>query len=119
MRCHGAPFTPSALATAALPVLHHPRECIAAAQQVMAYSRKEDGAVRNPRLLLGASENMRRAVESSVKLHDSILEGVAVERYRQANFDILREESPALAHRVLTHLAELNRSTRPDGFARA
>ena len=106
------PYSTSYLAAGALPALTELRECISAAQQVMVYARKADGTVRNPRLLLAASENIRRAVESSVKLQDTVMDLIAVERFHKAIFDMLLEESPAFARRVVERLEELNTDGR-------
>jgi transposase-like protein len=90
------------------PVLEQLEQCITAAQRVMAYASNADGTVRNSKLLLNASENLRRAVETSVKLHDAVMDVLAVERFHQAVFDVLRDQSPALAEAVVVRLRDLN-----------
>jgi hypothetical protein len=46
----------------AIPVMDRLNQCISAADQVIAFARTPEGAVRNSKLLLSASEHLRRCV---------------------------------------------------------
>jgi hypothetical protein len=46
--------------------------CVQAAQDVMRHARKEDGSVRLPKTLMHASEHLRRTLETTARLHESI-----------------------------------------------
>ncbi|MBV8576302.1 MAG: hypothetical protein JOZ58_14870 [Acetobacteraceae bacterium] len=83
-------------------------ECIAMAEQVARYSRNADGSVRNAKLLLAASENMRRNVDSIARLIDAARDVAQVEKFHQAVFDVIRSASPELAGRLLAELRGIN-----------
>jgi hypothetical protein len=74
------------------------------AKQVTAYARTEGGEVRNAKLLVTASEHLRRSIETASRLYDSI---VAVQRIDQFNNELLtaieavHEEFPEAAELII------------------
>ena len=80
---------------------------LANAELVIAHAKGEDGKPRNARLLVSANENLRRAMETALKLHHAMREISAVDRFLAAIVDSLRQESPELAERVVRRLNQL------------
>jgi hypothetical protein len=91
-----------------IPVIEQLNECIAAARQVMAHSRTDSGLVRNARMLLAASEHLRRSLDTSARLHEQMMAVMQVERFHEAVFNVLRRQSPDLVKQVLGELRRLN-----------
>jgi hypothetical protein len=90
--------------TGAIPIMQLMRECQAAAKKVMAYAETKDGAVRNAKLLLMASEHMRRTGETMARIQESVTD---VQRLRALNamiVDEISKESPACAQRIVRRL---------------
>ncbi|MDR3519025.1 MAG: hypothetical protein P4M00_24770 [Azospirillaceae bacterium] len=97
-----------------IPVLEKLRTCIAVAEQVIAQAEqgvsgggKRAGATEF-RLLLMASEHLRRTMETAAKLHDRVTTIAQLERFHAAIFDELRAESPEIAERVVRRLQRIN-----------
>ena len=82
--------------------------CLTDAQQILAYARTPDGAVRNAKLILMGSNHMRQTIETVARIQDTLLQMAQVKRFHQAIFDMLRQESPAFAERVVVRLRQLN-----------
>jgi hypothetical protein len=93
-----------------VPAIEQLGECIRAAQQVMAYARHADGNVRSAKILLTATEVLRRSLDTAVKLQQAVMEVSQVEKFHAAVFETIREESPATAERLLVRLQQLNAS---------
>ena len=93
-----------------LAVIEKLQACIRAAEQVMAYARTEDGRVRNVKALLAASQHLRRSLETAIKVQQTMMELAEVEKFHQAIFDVLREETPELVERVVRRLHQLRLS---------
>jgi hypothetical protein len=82
--------------------------CIRTAEQVIAYARTADGGVRNAKVLLAANDHLRRNIETWVKIQQAVMQLAQLERFHEAVFDVLREESPELAERVVMRLQQLS-----------
>ena len=82
--------------------------CVEAAEDVMKHARKDDGSVRLPKTLMQASEHMRRTLETTAKLHESMVSLQKLDRYMEAIFAELKQEAPEVAQRVLARLRETN-----------
>jgi hypothetical protein len=67
----------------------------------MTHARTDDGKVRNARLLLAASEHLRRCIETAAKITDTLMRADKVERYHTA---IIEEIA---AERILLHISRL------------
>lgn len=91
-----------------VPAIERLQKCIQIAEKVISHAETPEGAVRNARLLLQASEHLRRTIDSCVRLQEAVMEVSQVERFHQAIFDMLREESPTFAEKVLIQLRQLN-----------
>jgi hypothetical protein len=102
------PAPPTIDTADALPFLARLQGCLARADEMIAHAKTEDGKVRNSRLLLAASEHVRRTLATAARIQDGLMEVSQVERFHQAIFDMLREESPAFAEKVLIRLRQIN-----------
>jgi hypothetical protein len=69
-------------------------------EMLIAHAKTEDGKVRNARLLGTSLEQMRRCLETGVRLHQAMRETDQVDRLQNAIIDAIAEESPELAARV-------------------
>lgn len=82
--------------------------CVQAAQDVMRHARKEDGSVRLPKTLMQASEHLRKTLETTARLHESMVTLQKLDRYMEAIFAELKDEAPEVAQRVLGRLRAVN-----------
>jgi hypothetical protein len=96
-----------------VPAIERLGDCIRAAQQVMDYARHADGNVRSAKILLAATEVLRRSLDTAVKLQQAIMDVAQVEEFHTAVVEAIREESPATAERLLVRLRQLNTSWGP------
>jgi hypothetical protein len=90
-----------------VPVIERLNTCLTAADQLMAHARNEDGKVRNSRLLLAASEHLRRCVDTAARITDTLMRADKVERYHAAIIEEIAAESPATAERILMRISRL------------
>lgn len=84
--------------------------CITSAQQVMAYSRTEDGKVRVPKMLLAASEHLRRSLETAARIQDSVNQASNLEEFQEAVIETVRkvaERHPEVAEEMVAELGRL------------
>lgn len=58
--------------------------CLGNAEQVIRFAKTTDGEVRNAKLLLAASEHLRRSLETAAKLHQAMMEYSKAERFQDA-----------------------------------
>lgn len=97
-----------------IPVLEKLRTCITVAEQVIAQAEQGVGAagrragVTEFRLLLMASEHLRRTMETAARLHDRVMTTAELDRFHAAIFDELRAEAPDVAARVVSRLRRIN-----------
>jgi hypothetical protein len=96
------------VSTGAMSVIEHLNRCVRVADQVIDFARHADGKVRNSKLLLAASEHLRRNLETAAKITDQMLRAERVERFHAAIIEEIGLESPALAERVAMRLARLS-----------
>ena len=59
-------------------------------------------------LLLGASENLRQAIGTSVKLRDAVMDVLAVGRFYQGPFNVSPCSDSGVGGRMVVRLRELN-----------
>lgn len=90
-----------------IPVVEKLLECLRTAEQVTAYARAPDGKVKNARLLLRGNEQIRRTLETCVRLQQAMTELAQVERFHAAVIEEIAKESPELAERVVVRLNQL------------
>lgn len=90
-----------------IPLMAHLRVLMDDVANVRALAHHPDGKVKNARLLLQASDALRRNLESIMKIQASMAELSALERFHRAIMDELRLESPELAQRVVDRLTRL------------
>jgi hypothetical protein len=90
-----------------VPVIDRLNTCITAADQLMSHARNDDGKVRNARLLLAASEHLRRCVDTAARITDTLMRAEKVERYHAAIIEEIAAENPATAERILMRISRL------------
>jgi hypothetical protein len=87
------------------------RICLQAAQDVQAASRGPDGKPRNGKMMLRATDTLRRSLETAVKLQEAINreEHMArlVENYIHRMQEAVKRESPDCARRILLGQTEI------------
>ncbi len=93
-------------ATAILHALHDNME---ASRQVMAHSRKDDGSVRNAKLLMVASENLRRGIETASRIFEAVHSVQRVEAFHRMILEEIAAESPTCAKRIWDRLEQAGR----------
>jgi hypothetical protein len=93
--------------TGAISVIDHLNKCIAVADQVIRYAQNVDGSVRNSKLLLGASEHMRRNLETAAKITQLMMSAERLERFNQAVIEEIAKDSAETAERIAMRLAKL------------
>jgi hypothetical protein len=86
--------------------------CMGIADELMAHARTAEGKPRNVKLLLAASEHLRRTIDTTIRLQEAVNEVSQVEAFQRAVFDVLREEDPGMVERVLKRLRQLNEQWR-------
>lgn len=122
------PDPPAAVAAAAeatLPVVVRPDDiassgtiavidrlvrCIEVAEQVIQYARNPDGTVRSARMLLAASDHMRRNLETANRLQESLRQVAEMDRFHRAIVGVVEEvarEHPEIGELIVTRLAAL------------
>lgn len=103
-----AVITPDDVANSTVPFIQQLKACIEAAQQVMTYARRDDGAVRVPKLLIGASEHLRRCLETLLRFQEAMSSTQQIERFHAAVLEEVQSESPECAERILRRLQLLS-----------
>jgi hypothetical protein len=90
-----------------VPVIDRLNTCLAASEQLMAHARTEEGKVRNARLLLAASEHLRRCIDTAARITDTLMRADKVERYHAAIIEEIAAENPSTAERILLRISRL------------
>ena len=85
-------------------VLDHLNECVRAAHAVMRHATNTDGTPRASKLLLGASEHLRRCTETSVKVLEKVHEVQRVEQFHRLILEEVRKEAPDCHRRILERM---------------
>lgn len=91
----------------AIPIITRLNTCLTVAEDLMRHARTDEGKVRNSRLLLGASEHLRRCLETAAKITDTIMRADKIERFHAAIVEEIMKESPATAERILGRLSAI------------
>jgi hypothetical protein len=73
-------------------------------EMLIRHAKTDDGKVRNARLLGTSLEQMRRCLETGVRLHQAMRETDQVDRLQNAILDAIAEEAPDLAVRIYRKL---------------
>jgi hypothetical protein len=88
--------------------VHKLSEVMKAADQVAAHAKTPDGSgIRNPWLLLAASNLIRKGIETALRLKKATDEIDQVERFHAAIMGEVARESPECAQRILHRLDAL------------
>lgn len=90
-----------------IPVLDKLRQCMATADELMAYARTPEGLVRNSGLLLKASEHLRRTVESATRLYEALRQVDQVDRLHDIILDEIGKLSPERAEAIVVRLGQV------------
>ena len=101
------PVQPGAAAVP-LPVTQLVQMCVQAGQDVMAASRGPDGKPRNSKMLIRATDTLRRCLETAVRLQESITDALALGEYDRIILEEIAKIDTAVAARITARLLELN-----------
>ena len=85
-------------------VLDHLNECIRVAHAVMRHATNLDGTPKMSKLMLGASEHLRRCTETSVRVLEKIHEVQRVEQFHRLILEEVRKEAPDCHRRILERM---------------
>ena len=91
-----------------VPVTQLVQMCVQAGQDVMAAARGPDGKPRNSKMLLNATNTLRRCLETAVRLQESIADAVQADDYDRVIMEEIAKIDPAAAARITARLIELN-----------
>jgi transposase-like protein len=86
------------------------RYCMRAAHDVMEYARMPDGKVRTARMLLAASEHLRRNIETAVRLQGLLYQTAKVDEFHRAVLQVIEDTAkrhPDLAEGLVFELQKL------------
>lgn len=93
-----------------IPVIEKLVGCIRTADQLIAHARTDDGKVRSARLLLAASEHMRRNLETAVRLQEAMRQAADMERFHAKIMAVVRSVAarhPEVAEEIITGLSQV------------
>ena len=82
-------------------VIEKLHKCLAAGDAVIEKSRGAAGEVRNRKMLLAAAEQLRRSLETAVKLQGIIADSLEVEKFHQAILDEIAKIEPEVARHIV------------------
>ena len=68
------------------------------------HARTQDGKVKNSRLLLLASEHLRKTMETMARISATIMQAEQMQRFNQALLDAVADESPEAAQRIMDRI---------------
>jgi hypothetical protein len=91
----------------AVDVIRRLQFSIEAAEQVMVLARHADGTVKAPRMLLAASDHLRRSLETAAKLHKAMRSVADIERFHDEVIGIVEDvakEYPPAAELLISRL---------------
>lgn len=94
-----------------IPVIERLTTCIGVADQVITYARNADGTVRSAKILLAASEHMRRSLETAAKLQQAIAATARVDEFHGAVLELLEgvaRDHPEAAEAIISRLGQLS-----------
>jgi hypothetical protein len=76
-------------------------------EMLVKHAKTADGAVRNARLLLVALTELRRCLETSVRIYQAMKEVDHVDQLHAAILGEIRKESPEVAERILRRMEDI------------
>ncbi len=74
----------------------------------MAHAKAPDGNVRNPKMLLSASDQLRGCAETIQRVHERINERQRIEEFHRRIIIEVRKESSVAAERIFAALDRLS-----------
>jgi hypothetical protein len=93
-------------------------EIIADYDLLIRHARTDDGKVRNGRLLVVANAELRRCLETAVKLYQAMRDIDQVDRMRDAILEEIAKLSPETAEAIYRRIAHCGRSAGPVDFSK-
>lgn len=92
----------------AVPFVDELTTCIAVVKDVLAHARHEDGKLKLPKMTLAAVREMRGLLVVAARWQEAQAEQEKLELFHQAVFDVVAQEDPRVAERILVRLRQLN-----------
>jgi hypothetical protein len=93
---------------ASIPIVEKLRVAMTDVERVIAHAKTEDGKVRNARLLLQATENLRRCLETGLRIAEAMRDLDQVDRFHAAIVEEIEKIDPVLAERVVLRLGQIS-----------
>ena len=90
-----------------LPVVELLSRCISVAGDLIKHAQTSDGAVRNSRLLLHASEHLRRSVETATKINETVGIQQEINLFHDAVMEEIAKEPRDIQERVLMRVRRM------------
>jgi hypothetical protein len=94
--------------TGSTDVIGYLRECIGAAQAVIAASTDDSGKPLNIQALLAGSEHLRQTMETVVRVSEALRSIRRIDTFHRAVIECIAEESPECARRIVGKLQTLS-----------
>jgi len=92
-----------------VPAIEQLNFIIATCRTIIAQAQGDDPTkVRQPKLAMAACDLLRRSLETGARIAKDLTDVANTQRFHDAIFDILQEESPAFAQKVLVRMRQLN-----------
>ncbi len=102
------PVTPDdIIGRGALDAIAYIRQCIQTALDVAEHARGPDGRPRNPRLLLQATDSLRKTLETATRLQHAMRDLQSIEEFHRHVLAEVAKESPDTVRRIVRRLERL------------
>lgn len=109
---NNAPAAPPQTASAStghgsFAIMDNLQRCITAANRVMANAQRAPNDARSARLVIQASEHLRRCMETAIRLHDELWNVARVEEFHSAIIAEVATNDAPTAERIMLRLEEI------------
>lgn len=81
---------------------------ITTVRDVLEYARTPEGKVRNAKLLLSAAGSLRQSLDTALRISDALQSISKADRFFEAVFSEIKQESPELAERIVHRLRQVS-----------
>jgi len=88
-------------------IIDNLQSCMTAASMVMANAQRAPNDPRSARLVLQASETLRRTMETAIRLHDALWNAARVEEFHAAIIAEVAANDGPTAERIMARLEEI------------
>ncbi|HFE38744.1 MAG TPA: hypothetical protein ENK06_10075 [Gammaproteobacteria bacterium] len=82
--------------------------CMSELENIIEFTKRKDGGIRNPKMQMQAIEGLRRTIDSTTRLMEMLWDIRRTEQFHRAIFNRLSERDPELVELILADLTQLN-----------